>query len=125
MRCGDALDLLMAVSGFSFKDAAQSVDRICGDVKRCESKPALGDERRVELLNSLYSQCKPATKDDLTGIYLQARGFEWIPNDLHFAGLAERRTEQRIRLWWRWFVMSQERLQLCTGLTWRGARKLL
>lgn len=81
---GDALDLLMNITGESFKDCARKVDALSGKVKAKTFKPSMSQERRVELLNNLYADSRPATKDDLVGIYLQARGFDWIPDDVLF-----------------------------------------
>lgn len=85
---GDALDLLMAVSGQDFRTCAVNVDKISGNVKMKEPKKRLSNERRLELLDELYRQSSPATHVDLVGIYLQARGFDWIPEDIMFCRAA-------------------------------------
>ncbi|CAB5223118.1 TOPRIM domain containing protein [uncultured Caudovirales phage] len=84
---GSGMDLLKAFKGWEFRDAAQAVDEVLGNVPSDPpGKPALSDDNRRRLMNALWKASVPVEVDCPAGWYLSRRvpGWQNCP-DLRFA----------------------------------------
>ncbi len=82
---GNGMQLVMAVKGWDFKTAANTIDKICGNVKIEKYNPAITPERRTSLLNDLWMRSKPLADGDMAFHYLSTR--QIVPlglNDLRY-----------------------------------------
>lgn len=87
---GTGMDLVKAFKGWEFRDAAQAVDEVLGNVPSDPpGKPALSDDNRRRLMNALWKASKPVDEFNPAGWYLTARvGFVPSCADLRFAEAA-------------------------------------
>ena len=77
---GTGMQLLQAFKGWDFKTAATEVDRVLSNVQTDQVKPALDENRRKELLNSLWRSGVAIEQDDPAGWYLTGRAIGWTPS---------------------------------------------
>lgn len=83
---GNGFDLLVKFTGQAFRDVAQRVDQIVGNVEAEPEPVKLDDEARVAMLNRVWKASKPITPTDMAGRYLAGRGIELaqFPKDLRY-----------------------------------------
>lgn len=87
---GTGIDLVKLWKGWEFRDAAQAVDEILGNVPNDPpGKPPLSDENQRRLKNALWKASRPVSEFDPAGWYLKARvGFISQCADLRFVEAA-------------------------------------
>jgi putative DNA primase/helicase len=78
---GSGFDLLMALKGWTFKEAATNVEEVLGKVAwvKTPEKPTQ-DVRRA--LNNVYAGSRPVRENDETHRYLKGRGLTVLPPTL-------------------------------------------
>lgn len=82
---GDGFKLLQELKGYTFKEAAQEVDRIIGTIPLGPITAQRTDESKIEALKSVWAAAKPVTRGDPVWLYLNRRlGLEEVPADLHY-----------------------------------------
>lgn len=75
---GSGMDLLKAFKGWEFRDAAQAVDEVLGNVPSDPpGKPALSDDSRRRMMNALWKASVPVEVDCPAGWYLSRRVKGW------------------------------------------------
>lgn len=73
---GTGVDLAMTFKGWNFKTAVQEIEAICGHTAAEAVKPQMTEEKRLELLRSLWVASKPIAAGDESDCYLRLRGIE-------------------------------------------------
>lgn len=80
---GDGVKLVMEVNGWDFRQAAQEVERVAGDVSPERVKPDRPEHEKREALNRLWRSASPAAAADPVGLWLASRvGLVAYPADL-------------------------------------------
>lgn len=77
-QCGSltGMQLLQAVKGWDFKDAAKEVEDVLGEVRNDPARPKMDDDQRRKLLNDLWASGERITKGDPVDTYLAARNVD-------------------------------------------------
>jgi putative DNA primase/helicase len=73
---GNAMDLIMSLTGRSFKDAAAEVRAKLGMVTETKAKPRMSEEKARKLCVDLWKESLPIRPDCEADRYLFSRGFE-------------------------------------------------
>lgn len=82
---GDGFKLLERVYGWSFKHAAQEVDRIVGTVAAGAIVQERTEESKLEALRAVWKASRAVTKGDPVWLYLNRRlGIDMVPADIRF-----------------------------------------
>ncbi len=71
---GDGVQLVMGITGQSFRDVAREVERIAGTVRPIASKPERSDDDKLRSLRRAFKESKPIERDDDACRYLAGRG---------------------------------------------------
>lgn len=82
---GDGIDLLRAVYGWGFKEAASKVDSIVGTVLPGTVVTPQSEESKVAALRAVWAGSRVVVKGDPVWLYLNRRlGIEAVPSALRF-----------------------------------------
>ena len=76
---GTGVDLVMAVKGLDFKEAAKEIERAAGFIKPEAYKAAKTDADKVDALRRVWKESRPVVEGDEVWCYLTGRGLS-IPN---------------------------------------------
>lgn len=71
---GDGVKLAMGITGLSFKDTAQQIERLAGVVQPVVGKPDRTDEDKLAALRRVFKESKPIQRGDEAEQYLLGRG---------------------------------------------------
>jgi len=84
---GDGMKLAMEYTGKSYKDAANLIDGMIGNMKVEAPKPDMAPEKRREILRDTYKATQAVEPGDLVHRYLETRGVDELiyPKALRFA----------------------------------------
>jgi len=86
-RCGsgDGFRLLQGVLGWTFREAAQQVDRIVGTIQPGPIVPPRSDASKLRALASVWDGARAVTHGDPVWLYLHRRlGLDAVPADLRY-----------------------------------------
>ena len=70
---GDGVGLVMKVNGWTFKEAAERIEMLVGDVAVVEPKPERSDDQKRRALRELWRRSKPIEAGDPAGLWLKNR----------------------------------------------------
>lgn len=71
---GDGVKLAMAITGQTFKDTAQQIERLAGVVQPTAAKPDRTDDDKLAALRRVWRESKPIQRGDEACAYLAGRG---------------------------------------------------
>lgn len=71
---GDGVKLAMAITGQTFKDTAQQIERLAGVVQPTAAKPDRTDGDKLAALRKVFKESKPIQRGDEACAYLAGRG---------------------------------------------------
>lgn len=71
---GDGVKLAMGITGQTFKDTAQQIERLAGVVQPVTGKPDRSDEDKLATLRRVFRESKPIQRGDEAEQYLLGRG---------------------------------------------------
>ena len=71
---GDGVNLVMGITGQSFRDVAQRIEQIASVVQPSGIKPGRTDEDKLAALRRVYTESAPIADGDHAVQYLRARG---------------------------------------------------
>lgn len=79
---GDGWKLVQNVFGIGFKEAMEQVAPILGKV---DDSPVPDDNTiKPEILNQMFKESEPASRENLVGQYLESRGLKTVPESLRY-----------------------------------------
>jgi len=82
---GSGFEFLMRQFGWSFKEAAQNVDRVVGNVKQSTRMNERTEAEKVAAIKRVLRECRPVTQGDPVWLYLNDRtGITEIPPDIRY-----------------------------------------
>ncbi len=73
---GDGVQLVMLTLRLTFKDAANKIKEIAGNVEIKKPRPSMTEEQRTNALRETWKASKRITAEDDSGIYLASRNLE-------------------------------------------------
>jgi putative DNA primase/helicase len=79
---GDGFTLLQKVLGLSFKEALNQIEPIIGTIRQSKcNRETYADPKK---LRKIFQESEPASRDNLVGQYLEARGLKIFPPCLRY-----------------------------------------
>ena len=84
---GDGMKLAMEYTGKGYKEVANLIDAMIGNLKTETLKPIITPEKQRDILRNAYKSTQPIVSGDLAHKYLKSRGVEELiyPDALRFA----------------------------------------
>lgn len=73
-KSGNGMDLLLKVTGMSFREAAPQVEKACGKIEPTKEKRGMSDPSKVALLTRIWNESRPLAEGDIGWTYLRNRG---------------------------------------------------
>ncbi len=82
---GRGMDLLMKLFGWNFKEAADQVDSVIGNVEATRTTKERTEAEKVAIIGTVLKQSRKVTQGDAVWMYLNRRtGIESVPPDIRY-----------------------------------------